>query len=225
MAEIIKSLNELSLDGYTIFYGRQLMAAAMFTSKDESRPILNAVQMVVKDDRITLAATDSYRLGMFTIANVLAHQDDATFLIDVESVKQSKLLSSKPAWDRICGIKDGKDDYTYDFIAGKAVLDGTAIAYPGSTTIRKVEGNFPQCKKLLDDNGAKPNEGRGPLMNAKYVADIISSFDLAFSTKDGMCVVETMHGDENFDPITFHGWNQTGEVDGEGVALLMPVRR
>lgn len=222
---IVKSIIDLKLDGYTIFFGRQLMAAAMFSSKDESRPILNAVQMVVKDDRITFAATDSYRLGKFVATNPTINQADASFLIDVESLKQSKLLSSKPAWDRICGIKEGSVDGTYDFIAGKAVDDGNAIAYPGSTTIRKVEGNFPNTKQLLDNSGAKPNEGRGPLMNARFVADIIASFDLAFATKDGVCVVETMHGDENFDPIVFHGWNQSGDVDGEAVALLMPVRR
>lgn len=225
MANIIKSLIDLKNDGYTIFYGRQLMAAAMFTSKDESRPILNAVQMVVKDDRITLAATDSYRLGQFTITNPLVGQDDASYLIDVESLKKSKLLSSKPAWDRMCGIKQGDDGATYDFIAGKLLDDGMHIAYPGSTTIRKVEGNFPKTQKLLDDSKPKPNEGRGPLMNAGFVADIIASFDLCYSAKGSMCVVEVAHGDEFIDPITFHGWNQSGEIDGEAVALLMPVRK
>lgn len=225
MGNIVKTLTELHNDGYTLFHGRQLSALAKFTSKDDKRPILAGILLQVKDNELVGVATDSYRLAKFTFANVVPHQDDAQFLIDWVSARKSGVVTASPKWDRICGIREGNDDAAYDFVAGTYDQESDLVCNIGYTRIPRIIGEFPKYQQLLKD-GAKPNEGRGPLMNASFVADTVSAIEIAYGLdkKDNWAVLETMHGGD-LEPITFHGWCRTGAIDGEGVVLLMPIRR
>ena len=225
MGNIVKTLAELHNDGYTLLHGRQLSALAKFTSKDDKRPILAGILLEVKDNELVGVATDSFRLAKFTFANVVPKQDDAQFLIDWVSARKSGVVTASPKWNRIVGIRDGGDDNAYDFVAGTYDQASDLVCNIGYTRIPRIIGDFPKYQHLLG-NGAKPNEGRGPIMNAHYVADTVSAIEIAYDLdKDNMAVIETLHGNDCTDPIVFHGWNQTGAIDGEGVVLLMPIRR
>lgn len=45
--------------------GRVLHNAALFASRDETRPVLTCVSFTFGSDRLTVRATDSYMLGRF----------------------------------------------------------------------------------------------------------------------------------------------------------------
>jgi len=225
MGNIVKTLAELHNEGYTLFHGRQLSAIAKFTLKDDERPILSSIQLQVHDNQLIGVATDRFRLAKFTFANVVPHQDDAAFLIDWVAARKSGVVTTSPKWNRICGIRDGGDNNAYDFVAGNYDEKSDLVCNIGYTRIPRVIGEFPKYQMLLGDGNGKPNDGRGPLMNAGFVADAVSAIEVAYHLdKDNIAVVEVVHGND-LDPFILHGWNQTGAIDGEGVVLLMPIRR
>jgi DNA polymerase-3 subunit beta len=106
------------------------------TSKDNSRPILQGIQLTVENNTIRLVATDSYRLAVCD-----THVDTNTqepFAVIVPGSIFHEVLSLPSMTEKILiGITDSQVIFVFD--------NTTFIS-------RRVEGNFPNYHQLLSSD-------------------------------------------------------------------------
>jgi len=118
--------------------GAMVRQVSKAVSRDEARPILTGILLVIDGDQIRMVATDSYRLA----------------------IRTSKIET--PATERIEAVVPGKALEEVPKIAGSAKtvtmgLSSNQIVFTaGETTYvtRRIEGTFPNYNQLVPSDGA-----------------------------------------------------------------------
>lgn len=104
---------------------------------DEARPVLSGVYLNIDGDKLTLAATDSYRLAEKTIKLDKKVTDKYEIIIPVRAlIELSRTLS----------------DFDEDI---KVCINNNQILFVASEvefTSRLIEGNFPNYKQIIPEN-------------------------------------------------------------------------
>ena len=135
-ADDFPSLVQPTLDRVGTVPGAVLAGAANQVARaaanDESRPVLTAVLFEATSERLTLAATDSYRLSVRELEWTWEH-DDATALVPARSLSEAaRALAGEDK------VEIGIENHQITFAGGGRRL-----------TSRLVEGEFPPFRKLL----------------------------------------------------------------------------
>ena len=113
---------------------RQVNRAA---SKDDTRPILNAVLFTKQDEHVRLVATDSYRLALRDLPEVTASLPD-DLLVPERALKEIARVSATLPEGASVGIS--VTDAEVGFTVGNATI-----------TTRKLEGSYPDYRQLIPD--------------------------------------------------------------------------
>jgi len=114
-------------------------------SQDEARPVLTGVQFNLDDaNGVTeMVATDSYRLGVVTVAAQIKQKPDHPVIVPARVLKSlAKQLGKDAGTTRVYAGNAGKD--------GPQLIEFT-LAGAGSYVIRQIEGEFPNWKQLVPE--------------------------------------------------------------------------
>jgi DNA polymerase-3 subunit beta len=128
---------ELTVDMPAVLVGGMVRQVSKAVSRDEARPILTGVLLIIDGDEIRMVATDSYRLA----------------------VRTSHLET--PAKERIEVVVPGKALEEVPKIAGSSsvitmgVSSNQVVFTMGETTYvsRRIEGTFPNYRQLIPSDG------------------------------------------------------------------------
>jgi DNA polymerase-3 subunit beta len=128
---------DLSADVPAALAGSMVRQVSKAVSRDEARPILTGVLLIIDGDEIRMVATDSYRLA----------------------VRSSKLES--PVAERVEVVVPGKALEEVPKIAGSSsvvtmgVASNQIVFTMGETTYvtRRIEGTFPNYRQLIPTDG------------------------------------------------------------------------
>lgn len=148
---------------------QHIHAAGVFASKDDKRPILEAVRIRREGDAIKIQATDSFRLISIESR---AEEDgpDETILIPYKAVK-SAIPKKGPV--TLC-------------LNHQTMMLSITSCDGSSTTIKAIdEGLYPDVEQLFKLPGKGPIDGTAEFgINAKFVADAGKACALALGSKD-----------------------------------------
>jgi DNA polymerase III subunit beta len=131
------------LDGAT--FARLVAQIHPAVGDEQARPALNAALLEIGRDRLTVAATDSYRLAVRNLPYSGGRQtfrNDAAMLVQREAFKLAGQLFAKAPTLRV------------SWEAKPASQQPTALAFCDDTRtllIRPVEGEFPNFRNLIPD--------------------------------------------------------------------------
>ena len=109
-----------------------------FASKDEGRPVLTGVLVAFSEGSATLAATDSYRLGLNTQKLDGAVEGTPTAILPARALKEAVRLASLAGEDG--RIEVAVTENQAMFRAGEAGL---------TLATRLIDGNYPEYGRLL----------------------------------------------------------------------------
>ena len=113
-----------------------------FVSKDESRPVLTGVLVSFSEGSVTMAATDSYRLGCNTQRLEGAVAAAGTAVVPGRALKEAARLAN------LVG-EDGQIEVALTENAAMFRAKGLTL------TTRLIDGNFPEYEKLLPNDFAE----------------------------------------------------------------------
>ena len=182
---------------------QHIHAAGVFASKDDTRPILEAVCIRREGDAIKIQATDSYRLISIE-SNTEEDGPDETILIPYKAVK-SVIPKKGPV--ALC-------------LNHQTMMLSITSCDGLSTTIKAIEGRYPDVEQLFKLPGKGTIDGTAEFgINTKLVADAGKACALALGSK-GQDLRFTCTGE--LKPILFTNLrpDDTARVRG----LIMPVR-
>jgi DNA polymerase III subunit beta len=135
-AEDFPSLTQPSLENSATLPGDVLAAAAgqvaRAASHDEARPVLTAVLFEVTAERLTLAATDSYRLAVRDLDWTWSHEPTTALVPSRALSEAARALAGEPA------VEISIEPHQITFSGGGRRL-----------TSRLVEGEFPPFRNLI----------------------------------------------------------------------------
>lgn len=143
---------------------------ALCASTDEARPILTGVQFNFGKDRLELAATDSYRLGVLSIeVEAIGEVPDFAPIVPARVLKAlAKQLKKHDARGIIHVVTAGEEDsrrHLVEFSFGAACW-----------ATRAIEGEFPQWRSLIpQDTGGMCQFDSDELASAVKGADALRS--------------------------------------------------
>ena len=218
--------NDLAEQGYVFVRARTFAAAAVYASKDKSRPVLGAVEITTDENgKVGATATDSYRLGHFESMpfSPVKSKPEVNILLDVAEL--GKFVSASPKVTEWLAIRETERYGQMVIEVTKLNTDTSSdsIITMGQTTyVQKVDGNFPDWKQLVGNTSRytdSKQQNVGPNLNTNYVNDCLKSMNIAVSYT-GPASTSFIHGDE-VTPIIFESANEAGEY---GLVLLMPIR-
>ena len=181
---------------------QHIHAAGLFVSKDYSRPIIEAVCIRREGKAIKIQATDSYRLISIE-SNTEEDGPDETILLPYKVVK-SVIPKKGPV--TLC-------------LNHQTMMLSITSCNGSSTTIKAIEGRYPDVEQLFKLPGKGTIEGTAQFgLNALYVANAGKACALALGSK-GRNLKFTCTGELN--PILFTNLqaDDTARVRG----LIMPV--
>ncbi len=128
------------------------------SSPDESRPVLAGVIFIIKDNQLTLVATDSYRLA--EVVTDLKDVKDATMIVPARTVSELIRIAT-----------ESEDDIEIKFSKTEAIFEINDI----SMVSRLVDGKFPDYKQIIPTNTkTKVVADRAELLNIVKVASIFA---------------------------------------------------
>lgn len=194
----------LELAGDTV---RRLSGVAVFASKEAERPILNAVKLDIEAGKITLTATDLYRLTMMTheaddITGEGSYLVPASFLRDV--AKATKVHAVRAA-HAVVTLTLGE----------RIEADIHDVYNRGSTFLVSplVEGKYPEIMGIVE----KWEPGDGVVsVSPHFLADYAKVFPWSEDKKSKAALVITP-GKPN-SPV------RVTASSGDFVSYLMPIR-
>ena len=106
-------------------------------STDESRPELNAVLLTFDDKKLTLAATDSYRLAEKRLTLKTAVKQPRSIIVPLKTLQQTlRILEAEAADDCQLLVNDNQ----IKFLAGQTELIS-----------RIIEGQYPDYQQIIPD--------------------------------------------------------------------------
>jgi DNA polymerase-3 subunit beta len=135
-AEDFPSLTQPSLERSATLPGELLASAAAqvarAASHDEARPVLTAVLFEAGRERLTLAATDSYRLAVRELEWTWSHEPTTALVPARALTEAARALAAEPS------VEIGLEPHQITFAGGGRRL-----------TSRLVEGEFPPFRNLI----------------------------------------------------------------------------
>ncbi len=143
-------------------------------SNDEARPVLTGVLFSSEDKKLTMVATDSYRLAEKKLTNTNLDQD--------------ALIPATAAQDLLRTIQES--DEQIELLIEEAQAQFTI----GETTLitRLVDGQFPDYKKLLPKN----NETK-VMVNRKELVSVAKTASLFARESAGSITLQVSEGDQS----------------------------
>lgn len=182
---------------------QHIHAAGVFVSKDDTRPIIEAVCIRRKRDAIKIQALDT-----FTLISIesKAEEDgpDETILLPYKAVK-SVIPKKGPV--TLC-------------LNHQTMMLSITSCNGSSTTIKAIEGRYPDVEQLFKLPGKGTIDGTAQFgINAKFVADAGKACALALGSK-GQDLKFTYTGE--LKPILFTNLQADDTTYVRG--LIMPVR-
>ena len=132
-------------------FTRAVAQVTVAASRDETLPILTGVRMEIEGERLTLLATDRYRLAMRTLPwRPAAPDTSAVALVRARTLSEvSKALGS--AADVTLALSTGSGSELIGFEAGGR-----------RTTSLLVDGEYPKVRALFPSRVPCPRSGRHP---------------------------------------------------------------
>jgi DNA polymerase-3 subunit beta len=112
-----------------------VQAVSRAASTDESRPVLTGVKVQVTAERLTMVATDSYRLAVRDTAISTDLAEPAEAIVPARALDElSRIADASPAASIAVGVEAGQ------------VLFGVDQTW---VTARRIEGQFPNHQQLI----------------------------------------------------------------------------
>lgn len=207
----IKKMNE---EGYVFVTARAMAAAALFTSKDKYRPVLEYVHVVTRDNKVMAEGTDAYRILRATSR---AHHKEGPkpcdFLVSPKVLKQCGILSTRPkacAWLAMRPIEG--------MVHVIAFEEGKAERVTHNTEVPMGSGSYPDFDVFFKLNYKKSDE-QAPYLNTSYLIETLKAMEMAVS-HEGMSTTGFRHGSV-LEPMYFTSSNTCESCE----AIVMPVRK
>ena len=145
-------VEETSDDGTRITMDGTELAIALSqvvrsASPDESRQVLTGVLWELAKDKLTLAATDSYRLGVATVAISGGPEEARKVILPARTLQElTRVLQNASAPTLGTVVRDNLISFTIDGGEDKGSGLGTS-----SISSRFIEGEFPNYRQLLPE--------------------------------------------------------------------------
>jgi DNA polymerase-3 subunit beta len=112
-----------------------VQAVSRAASSDESRPVLTGVKVQVSSERLTMVATDSYRLSVRDIAISTDLAEAVEAIVPARALDElARIADASPAASIAVGVEAGQ------------VLFGVDETW---VTARRIEGQFPNHQQLI----------------------------------------------------------------------------
>lgn len=175
-----------------------VQAVSRAASSDESRPVLTGVKVLVSAERLTMVATDSYRLSVRDIAIQTDLAEAVEAIVPARALDElARIADSSPAASIAVGVEAGQ------------VLFGVDETW---VTARRIEGQFPNHQQLIPQSFEHEAViDRAELFEvvnrARVMAERNTPLRLAFS--DGTLTISASTQDigaaEESMPITYEG--------------------
>ena len=101
---------------------KEMISATIFAvSLDESRYVLNGMLFKIKDDQLTLVATDGRRLALFEKKLSTSINKTIQIIVPVKTIHELKAEA-----EQICGVPD-KPKFSEEVVAVVKWVDGTVL--------------------------------------------------------------------------------------------------
>lgn len=179
--DAIPSLDKFNMINKVSFDKEVLLDAvsnvAKYSSKDATKPFLESVNLVIKDNTCDVVCLDGYRLAL----NIIECKSDKDFNISVSALKLKSVLSDISFISTEMNIIELKTDGKYALIQIGDI----------SIFIREIEGKVAPYKQLLDKKYQYKLTG-----NKKEFLDVIKSSMLA-TNRDSKIVRLDLNPDNN----------------------------
>ncbi|HPN72387.1 MAG TPA: DNA polymerase III subunit beta [Candidatus Omnitrophota bacterium] len=173
---VFKDQDSISIEQKTL---KEMISLTDFAiSKDDTRYVLNGTLMVVKEDTITLVATDGRRLA--TIDKKLGKKTlvDRTVIIPTKTVQEVKRMLADEGEVK---VKFSDNQIMFEFSSSVVIS-------------RLIEGDYPSYKKVIPEKtGSELRIDRDAFLNATRRASIFTEQDsmaIKFSIKKKKMVIE-----------------------------------
>jgi hypothetical protein len=202
----------------------------LFTSKDDTLPILTAAHMVIRNGNFIVEATDRYRLVQINVVDpqrshealidgqLLSAAEDMTLGLlgnaDLKKLEQLLRDAAKSKLERIVHLTFyGEQSMTVELEAA-----GTE---PGMTMdYWQIVGEYPKINSLFDDRVPEAEASAVvAAFNPKYLQDVARLRDWREGPANQTIRTALFSGGK---PATFHAVNSEGVVWAQ--AMLMPIR-
>lgn len=178
---------------------QQVKAAQKLASSDKSRRIINAVHFEPSAQGVRIAATDSYRLGVFDCAWGDSPREAAD--IDCAAVARAVRKASRAV--------------EFDTESGTATVYDSKGAATSTSLAPVIEGAFPEFEKLIPSADSR-NMGFAGFVDPAYAADALAVLG-DVCPKRGVRVF----AEDDMKPVVF-----SAAVEGvcDAMVLVMPIR-
>lgn len=115
-------------------------------SADENRPTLTGVEVAMRSDKITMAATDGFRLAVCAVpfSNLL---DDGTRIIPATSLNEASRIAAD-ATEVVMHLPDANTIFTY---VGDSSVKGSWLR--AELVSELVDGKYPDYSRTVPDEG------------------------------------------------------------------------
>lgn len=128
---------ELTVDIPTSLVGGMVRQVSKAVSRDEARPVLTGILLVIDGDEIRMVATDSYRLSVR-----VAH-------LEVPAKERIEVVIPGKALEEVPKIAGASDAMTMGVSSNQIVFTTGQTTY----VTRRIEGNFPNYRQLIPADG------------------------------------------------------------------------
>jgi DNA polymerase-3 subunit beta len=170
-------------------FGTAVSQVAIAAGRDDTLPVLTGVRVEIEGERVTLAATDRYRLAVREFG----------WVPEQTGLEAVALVPARTLADTAKALTSG-DKVTLALQAG--VSGEGLIGFEGAgrrTTTRLLEGEFPRYRSLLPNESAAIARIETPVLveavkRVSLVAERNTPVRLSFST--GQLILEAGAGDE-----------------------------
>lgn len=128
---------ELTVDMPTSLLGSMVKQVSKAVSRDEARPVLTGILLVIDGEEIRMVATDSYRLGVR-----VAH-------LEVPAKERIEVVIPGKALEEVPKVAGASDTVTMGVSSNQIVFTSGMTTY----VTRRIEGNFPNYRQLIPADG------------------------------------------------------------------------
>lgn len=167
-----KSAEGISVTLPQVNLRRMLKRTSFAVSTDETRYVLNGIYLTMKEQRVTLVATDGRRLALTDEEIELPEEADVQIIVPTKAINElARLLQDEGTVEISCG--QNQASFTLGGEDQMAILMVTKL----------VDGNYPNYKQVIpSETGERITLGREEFLHALRRADIMTS-DKANSVK------------------------------------------
>ena len=177
-------------------------SVAIFASSDQSRPILTGIRFCNEGGKLVLACTDSYKLIVCETGEAV--DDFEPFTIPAKALASVKAVKSSAFGGRACYIVE---------VDGDAFTANVTGNFEQWTSIRLLEGNYPNFRQLLPAGGLSFTV-EPTCIDPALMADVCKAF--ASIDKTARISIATRTHKANVVECMGDGWKAT--------AIVMPCR-